>query len=195
MILRNASFKKQREECYEVLFEAAKRNVSDYTCEEYLEYVKRQKNWKEYAYYLKIWKKITNRPLVLNLSNVWDLFHEIFYNISKTLQTSGSEFFDDSLMLGISFVETIDEIILDEEDKCEYNTILVELIYYLLKFNSEELVLACLKNKLLPKSMISICMQSAIRFQKLRIIPVLILFQSQTEGGEYVYNKGSQRSN
>ena len=174
----------QREEIGQVLWETAKRSKpEDYTIESFLKYVNKKRAPEEFGYYLKLWKHITGEPLVLDRmgETLWDMLDKIFGDKEKYSANAREDRKEERLLWGITFMENVDEMIAVEEKVREYEEsgVLTELICILLDFESEELVLACLKNKFLPESAIQACIKSALKFQKLRVVPALIMAQNR----------------
>lgn len=186
--------KGKHKERYEKLKEAiVAGKPAYYTAENYLLYVYenmrnivRQQQKMNWTKYLEIWKHVVKEPLLIarNSEALW-MFLRYWFKITD--ENFDSDFFDEEdeteeeieekLMTYIFFLEEIDTKIAEDEKEDEYKDLLVEVLFGLMILESEELILACLKNKLIPKEQIKVCINMALRFGKLRLVPPLIMAQ------------------
>lgn len=162
-----------------------------YTPEEYLLYVhkNRKKNTRQnskacWTKYLEIWKYIIKEPLLVarNSEELWLFLRDLFRMAYGTeddyyIVDEDEELSEEKLMSYIFFLEEIDTRISEDEGEEEYKELLVELLCGIMQLESEEVVLACLKNKLIPKEQVKACINTALKFEKLRIVPPLIMAQ------------------
>ena len=182
--------KGKHKERYEQLKEAIKAGKpAYYTPEDFLLYTHINKrnnarrnlknNWTKY---LEIWKYVIKEPLLVarNSEELWRFLRDLF----KTSQEVDDEddFYDivdeeEVLMTYIFLLEEIETKISENEGEGEYKELLVELVCGIMQLESEEIVLACLKNKLIPKEQVKACINTALKFGKLRIVPALIMAQ------------------
>ena len=195
MIDANKDYEKGRhKERYERLKEAiAAGKPKHYTPEDYLLYthINKKKNERPnsttcWTKYLEIWKYIIKEPLLVarNSEELW-LFLRDLFRLANGI-TDEDDFYDiyeeeelteENLMSYILLLEEIDTRIAEDENEDEYKDLLVELVCGIMQLESEEVVLACLKNKLIPKEGIKACINTALKFGKLQIVPPLIMAQ------------------
>lgn len=162
-----------------------------YTPEDFLNFIYNKKKnlsrqnakctWTEY---LRIWKYVIKEPIVVarNSNELWRFLRELFRTDDEddfldVYEEDEEEFEEESLMSYIFLLEEIDTRIAEDERDGEYKELLVELVCGLMQLESEEAVLACLKNKLIPKEQIKACINTALKFERLRIVPALIMAQ------------------
>ena len=195
MIDAECSYEKgKHKERYEKLKEAIMAGKpAHYTPEDYLLYTHKKKknnarrNLKTYwTKYLEIWKYVVKEPLLVarNSEELWSILRDLFRMAYGTEEDEDfydiceeEELSEEKLMSYIFFLEEIDTRISAEEGEEEYKDLFVELVCGIMQLESEEVVLACLKNKLIPKEQIKACINTALKFGKLRIVPPLIMAQ------------------
>ena len=159
-----------------------------YKIEDFLGFLK-NKPIEVWVPYLKIWKQILKQPVSICRTNetVWNMLRMLFNKEDE--EDEEFDYYDDdedvekkhvTLLEMVNFIEELGEV--TEEKNCEeYQNLFVELVCGLIDVESEEMMLACIDNNWIPKELISICIDTAIKFDKLRLVPCMIMKKYQKE--------------
>ncbi len=178
-----------REFCGELVRLAHDCKPQDYDFEDYLDsFMIEESYWTEYGKYVQLWKKVTEDPMKVSRMNgtFGDMIQEVI----------GKVYEDDESLLVINAadnrekdrekrVQTLIElmeqpiIFTDSFKKTKSQKEAVAVLFSaILDFGSEELVIACMKNGILPKELMPKLISAAIGLKRFKVVPAMIVHQN-----------------
>lgn len=192
--------KKKMKEYLEILNPYLKENCpEDYGIEEYLEWIYKHKHQTQYARMLAVWKYRVKKSVCVGRG--WEILWKIMENLlgEKVFESDEDDYemcenlrdhlAPERIADTIQFLELIEIVEEEYAEKKEVESSWMGYLFSaLMDFSSEELMLTCLKCGLIPKEAVGALIKASNIFKGRKLLPVLIMYQSQLEkrGENYV---------